>query len=247
MPAVPVRPRARRFSAGFAAAAALAVVAAGCGGSGSSGSADAANLLTRAQHAAASAKSVHITGDLGSGSSQIKLDVQVAKAGDGRGEITAGGQHLAFVRIGSDVWVKGDQSFLGRLFAPADLAKVGDRYIKLPPQLAQTEGIGNIDITQIFAQLLTPNGKVSTVKGVRVHGKQTVGIEDKSGKTVDGILYVAASGTPYPLRFVSGTSDEGAIEFSDYGADLHLAPPPDAVDGSTLKVVAPSPSATASP
>lgn len=247
MPAAPPRPHARRFWGALAAVAALAVIAAGCGGTGSSGSADAANLLTRAQHAASEAKSVHITGNLGSGTSQIKLDVQVAKAGDGRGEITADGQHLAFVRIGTDVWVKGDQSFLGRLFAAEDLAKVGDRYIKLPPQLAQTEGIGNIDITQIFAQLLTPNGKVSTVNGVTVHGKKTVGIEDKSGKTVDGILYVAANGTPYPLRFVSGKSGDGAIEFSDYGANLHLTPPADAVDGSTLKVVAPSPSATAGP
>jgi hypothetical protein len=54
-------------------------------------------------------------------------------------------------------------------------------------------------------------------------------------KTRGGILYVAATGTPYPVAIVrSQTANNGAVVFDDWNAPIGVTAPKNAVDLSKL-------------
>jgi hypothetical protein len=64
------------------------------------------------------------------------------------------------------------------------------------------------------------------------HGQKVVAIRDK---TKGGTLYVAATGTPYPIAIVrSKTANSGAVTFDDWNMSADVTAPKNAVDLSKL-------------
>ena len=93
----------------IAAVAALA----GCGSTGTNGVAKkgAGSIVATAEDAVLNAGSVHIQGQFTSGAQPVVLDLRLAKDKGASGTVTIGTEVLELLRVGPDVYVKGDQAF----------------------------------------------------------------------------------------------------------------------------------------
>ena len=147
---------------------------------------------------------------------------------------------------GGKVYLQG-RDFLSALAGQQAAAQIGDKWVVAPASAAGS-GVGQIADMQKFADCLVQNhGTLSKSTG-KLGGQDAVILTDKADKpgTQPGKLYVAASGTPYPLQLqitgpttpgaaatstcASTGSSTGSLTFSDYGKSYSIAAPTGAVD-----------------
>jgi hypothetical protein len=204
----------------LALVAAAAALLAGCGSSGPKSNGEAsktpAQVLADAKQAATSASAVHVVGQLLTGGQPIKLDMTVGGVKKGRGTMSESGLSFDFVRVGDKVFIRGSDKWLvasattGPLSSIATLTSVG----------------------RLFQQASSGHGKLVNDGETTYRGQKVVAIRDK---TRGGILYVAATGTPYPVAIVrSQTANNGAVVFDDWNAPIGVTAPKHAVDLSKL-------------
>ncbi len=106
--------RASHQAARAIAAALLSVAAlAACGSTGTNGVAGkpVGQIITAAEDAVSGADTVHVQGDLGSGAQLIKLDMRLVKGKGASGTVVIDHQTIELLRVGQDVYVKGDAQF----------------------------------------------------------------------------------------------------------------------------------------
>ncbi|WP_344668424.1 hypothetical protein [Catenulispora yoronensis] len=96
----------------IAAAAAVTAVG-GCGSTGKNGVATKSTgaIVATAEDAVAAADSVHVQGQFTSGSEHVALDLRLVKDKGAAGTVTIDNEVIELLRIGPDVYVKGDETF----------------------------------------------------------------------------------------------------------------------------------------
>lgn len=214
---------ARAAVAGVAVLAGLAAVA--CSSSGSpSSSRQASVILPAVRSAIKSAKSVHMTGSVTSGSEAITIDLSFVGADGLSGIMTVNGASLGLLTVGGQTYIKINSSFLTLAKAPTSVCKVVcGKYVQLPTSDAQSI-TGELSMTGLINGLfdkLPSSAKASSVHFVpATYQGQPVLALRHAGFTLD----VAAKGKPYPLA-ITGTNGE-YLDFSDWNsAALPAAPP----------------------
>lgn len=90
-----------------------AAILAGCGSTGKNGVATKGTgaIVATAEDAVAAAGSVHVQGQFTSGAEHVALDLRLVKDKGAAGTVTIGGEVIELLRIGPDVYVKGDEKF----------------------------------------------------------------------------------------------------------------------------------------
>jgi hypothetical protein len=90
-----------------------AAVLAGCGSTGKNGVAtkSTGSIVATAEDAVAAASSVHIQGQFTSGHQHVALDLRLVKGKGAAGTVTIDNEVIELLRIGPDVYVKGDEQF----------------------------------------------------------------------------------------------------------------------------------------
>jgi hypothetical protein len=110
-------PRGTAARPGVLAIAAAAVAATatlgGCGSTGKNGVATKSTgaIVATAEEAVVAADSVHIQGQFTSGGQHVALDVRLVKDKGATGRVTIDDEVIELLRIGPDVYVKGDEQF----------------------------------------------------------------------------------------------------------------------------------------
>jgi len=109
------RTAARALAAVLLCGGALAA----CGSTGTNGVAGkpTGQIISSAKAAVVAADSVHVQGVLGSGATAIKLDMVLAKGKGASGTVVIGNQTIQLLRVGPDVYVKGDAQFYHSVIA----------------------------------------------------------------------------------------------------------------------------------
>jgi hypothetical protein len=220
----------------------VVLVVAACGGvSSPSGSGNgeasksAQQVLTDAVHAADGASSQHISGQLTSHGKQIGVDLTVVKGKGATGSFTYKGQKVDLLIIGTDAYMKAGAAFYAQ-FGGASGSAIGQmlqgKWLKFStkdPQFGPITGIA--DSKTIFDEL-TSTHRTLTNKGATTYkGQSVVAIFDR---TKSGTLYVAATGTHYPVAIVKTGAATGTITFDDWNKPVPLTAPSGAIDLSTL-------------
>jgi hypothetical protein len=233
------------------AVAALAA-AAGCGSTGTNGVAKkgAGSIVATAEDAVLNASSVHIQGQFTSGNQPVALDLRLEKDKGASGTVTIGSEVIELLRVGPDVYVKGDEAFyrsvLSRLGDPASPAPATSPSIAGTPTAGQSSSDNSIAVTamqinylhigpsdaqyQTFASLTDPRQLLAQImQGIGALGKD--GQKDIRGtKSIvlsgskDTRVYVAIDGQPYLERVLPPGG--GTLDFMDYGTPVTLNPPP---------------------
>lgn len=232
----------RRLLAGTLLVSALAL--AGCGSSsspggtthssGEKGNGEAAKsgqqVFTDAVQAAKGASSFHMSGQISLNGQPIDVDLSIVKGQGATGWLKLNGQKLDLVVVGADAYVKADAAFysqyggsVGRALGPS----VAGKWLKFPRTNPQFGPITSIADANLLFDSLTVNHGALTNEGETTYEHQSVVAIHDSAK--GGTLYVAATGTPYPVALVkSGVGV--STSFDKWGESVTLTPPSGAID-----------------
>ncbi|MBV9603754.1 MAG: hypothetical protein JO027_01535 [Solirubrobacterales bacterium] len=211
---------------------AVAVVAglAGCGGSSSGGgiaSEPPQKILNDSLTAANGLKSVHAAGTINSGGQHITIDIQLVGGVGGQGQITLGGLSFKLVGLRNYAYMQAPPAVWQKAGAPASAAQALQGKWLRTPATGQFASIAKLtDIHQLFAQLLNEHGKKLATGAVStVAGRKVVAVTGGQGT-----LYVAATGTPYPVEIVKPGTDGGRIDFDRFNEAVALSAPTNTID-----------------
>jgi len=253
--AVDTRGHTRPRWVAIALAGAGVLTFAGCGGSGtkpatppptttaaatsSLAGLTADEVLAKTKAAAQSATSVRVKGDLSDSGQSIMIDLKLAGVARGSGTVVQDGGRIDLVRDGNDIYFKADEKTLSKTVAQGDaqiVKLIAGRYIKATVTTPGFDSFaGLLDLVEFVKGVLSPDGKVSRVEGKPVSGVATVGLKDNAAQG-GGVLYVADTGEPFPLR-IEPASGSGGVTMSDWNTNITITVPPadQVIDASKLR------------
>ena len=211
----------------------VVIAVAGCGGGAkSNGEAKktAEQVIADAQSAAVDATLVHVVGQGTDNGSPLKLDLWVGN-GKGKGHLEEAGLGFDVIRIGDVVYIKGGSAFLTKFAGAGAAALLHDKWLKGSATTGQLASLASLtDKKQFFDGVLGQHGKVENRGETDYHGTKAVEIRDT---TQGGSLFVAATGTPYPVA-LEGGKQQGNITFGEWNSSETIEAPKGAVDLSSL-------------
>lgn len=224
----------RRLRTGLLAFAVLAVLAAGCGGSSSSNgeaTKSAAAVFSDARQAALAATSVHVAGTLSDAGKPLSLDLVLAQE-KGKGTMSESGLSFQVVRIGKAAYIKGSDAFLQQFAGAAAAQLLHNKWLKGSAVSGSLASLAPLtDITKLFNGAFGSHGKLANEGETDFQGQKVVAIKDSS----DGsIVYIAATGTPYPLGAKEGGASKSSVTFDHWNDSVSFNAPKGAVDMSKL-------------
>jgi hypothetical protein len=237
----------------LAGASVLAFV--GCGGSGTKPATSPATttaaatsslegltadeVFAKTKAAAQAATSVRVKGEVADSGQSIAIDLKLAGVARGSGTVIQDGGRIDLVRDGNDIYFKADEKTLSKTVAQGDariVKLIAGRWVKATVTTAGFDSFaGLLDLVEFVKGVLSPDGKVSRVDGKMVSGVTTVGLKDNAA-TGGGVLYVADTGEPFPLRIEPG-SGTGGVTMSDWNTEITITVPPadQVIDADKLK------------
>jgi hypothetical protein len=219
--------RASAVTAATAMAALATLTVSACGSAATSTSAPTngleqkspADVLQAAAAALQAATSVHVVGTGPSGHLDARL-----QHGSATGTITMDGHQLKITIVGGAGYVNADRAGLSMIGAPLPVQRHdAGRWLKVPA----SEFTG-FTPAELASQLTRYYGPLEPkVRQATLNGKKVVVVSWQNGSK----LHVANTGPAYPLRaeFTKGPN-AGLIEFSEYGAPLHITAPGNAIN-----------------
>ncbi|WP_445526455.1 hypothetical protein [Streptomyces cyslabdanicus] len=183
-------------------------------------------IQAKAKAAAASADTVHLSGNVVSNGRTYRLDMRLKDEG-GSGSVTSQGVAFGLLRVGEQLYLKANAEFWGQVDgsgkATGAADKLDGKYVKVPqgdPAYQRFSGFTHKDV--LLDGLLTLHGTLATDGHHEQAGVRTIRIN--GGEGTGGTLDVSLEGTPYPLRLVRA-GDAGTLTFSDWGKNFSLAQP----------------------
>ncbi len=204
---------------------------------------NATDVLAASREALRAASSVQLTGTVFDNGSAIRLDLTLAAGNDSQGTLTINNADVQLIKIGSDVYIKGDTDFLKKYTGnnTAVLNQLNGKWLK-------TATTTDFDLFTLdgFAGLLkggTGNQAVNpTVTRSTLDGQKVVVVTQKDGSTLD----IANTGPALPLKLDSKGSNGGTVTFTNYNKPAAITAPP-AADVFDVSTASPSPSPSPSP
>jgi hypothetical protein len=239
----PTRPgRATRRVAPAALLALLAL--SGCGGSADNGVASKSGpeILAATKGAALEAKSVHVVSSSAQGPASFKSDLYLSRDG-GRGNVSLLGLRYEAIRREGSVYIKGDSRFYKRLelILGFPIRQQPGMWLKSPATnspLAQLAAV--LDLRGELDRLLSTPGSLTTGAAAKVEDQRAVTVQERT-KLYTGVLYVAATGTPYPIALIKTKGkaknelEGGRTTFSEWDRPVSLIAPSPWMDVETLR------------
>jgi hypothetical protein len=211
----------------------LVIVLAGCGGSSSNGEAQKspADVLADAKQAALAAESVHVSGSIVDNGTPLTLDLQLLRGTGAKGTMSE--SHLPFdlIRVGDAAYIRGSDAFLRKFAGAGGQALLHGRWLKGSATKGDLAAITPLtDVAKLFRNALGKHGTLKNLGETTHGGKKVVAIRDASQ---GGTLYVAASGTPYPVA-IAEDKGRGELRFDKWNESVSVKAPQGAIDMAQL-------------
>jgi hypothetical protein len=217
-----------------APAAVFAIVLTGCGGSGSSSIATKPpeQVVAAARAAARGAATVHVWGSTIGASKPISLNMELVAGKGAKGHVSVEGLGIDLVALERALYLNGSAAFYSRVAGPVAAARLHGRWLKAP------SGSGNFasfwelsDLRRLTDGTLARHGHLAAAGTASVQGRPAVAVRDVS---TGATLYVAATGTPYPLE-IADAGGSGRITFDRWNQPVTLEAPPRAMNITQLE------------
>jgi len=212
---------------------------AGCGGHGKAAkpngeaSKPAGRVLADARAAAAKASSAHVAGRVESGAGPITLDLSTVRGKGAKGSMSTNGLKFDLVRIGDSAYIRGSDEFYRHFAGPAIAQLLHGRWLKASvtnPRFRSLLPLTSVGL--LLGKVSSSHGKLVNDGETTYKGADVVAIRDRSDNSK---LYVAATGTPYPVAIVGGRKGlSGTITFGDWDKHVELSAPSGAIDISQV-------------
>jgi hypothetical protein len=193
------------------------------------------NILKAATAGFRSATSVHVIGRLKEQGDTVTLDLRLGQT-TAQGSVTIGGAKLRILRAGRRLYLRG-RGFWEKAAGAQVANLVGERWVLAPESGSGGQafaGLVRFTLVSGFAdEVLTLKGTATKGGTGTVDGKPAVAVKSSEGDS----LWVATSGTPYPLRLEPSQPDAGErLDLREYNAPVPVTTPPaDALDLDKLQ------------
>jgi hypothetical protein len=210
---------------------------AGCGTSPSAEnglrSSTPAQIVAAAIAAAERAATVHVSGSILGPAQPISLNMELVGHKGGAGHVALAGLSAELVGVDRALYIKGNDALYRRLVGARAARLLTGRWLKgrasdraLAPLLALTS------LREVIALALESHGALTRAPAARIDGREAVGVRDRAG---GGTLYVAATGTPYPLEVVEPDAHAGRLVFGSWNQAFELEVPTGALSIAQLQ------------
>jgi hypothetical protein len=214
----------------------VAMLLAGCGSS-SSGNGLASKtpnqILEAAKAASAGAVSAHVSGSIVSEGKPISLDMELVAGKGGKGRIAVEGLSIDLIEVGKAVYIKGSTAFYTHLAGAAAAQLLQGKWLKAPASSANFASFSSLtNLSKLVGSTLASHGTLSRAPSTTLSGQKVLGVTDVAK---GGTLYVAATGTPYPIEIAKGGASGGKIVFDKWNKPVTLAPPASSVNINQLQ------------
>jgi hypothetical protein len=210
--------------------------AAGCGSSSSSNGVAAKTpeqILTAAKAAADGAASVHLAGSIVSEGKPISIDMQLLAGKGGKGRITLEGLAIRLIRVEQAIYIGGSAAFYRHIAGAAAAQLLQGKWLKAPENGGNFSSLASLtELGKLIDTALAEHGSLRKGATTSVAGHQVVPLEDVAN---GGTLYVAASGTPYPVEIVKKGGSGGSILFNNWNQPVTLTAPANAININQLQ------------
>jgi hypothetical protein len=223
------RARARTWPA-----LALAPALAGCASSSPAGNGVAekspARIVAIATAAATAAESVHVAGSILSEGKPISLNMELDAEKGGKGRVTLGNLSVDVVNVDRAVYVKAGSAFYSRFAGPAAARLLQTKWLRGSSVTGPLASFTSLtELRKLLSSTLAGHGTLARGSNTTIDGQRAVGVTDAAG---GGTLYVASTGTPYPLEIVKRGSDASMLKlvFDGWNQPVSLAVPPNPLD-----------------
>jgi len=201
----------RRTVPAILALLAIGFAAVGCGGSSSNGVASKppTQILQTALDAMKAAKSVHMAGTVVQSGKTIKVDMTLYSDGDVNGSFSENGPTVSLIKIGSNDYLRTTSDFYQSEGVSAQIAGLmANKWIEIPDS---SIGLAtSFSITGLANSITKNHVTVTKGKTATVDGQPVVSVVASNS----GVLYVATTGTAYPVEITKGST--GTITFSQW-------------------------------
>jgi hypothetical protein len=236
-----------------AALTAAATLLAACGSSGNGEAGKSAGaILSDVSAAVRGAHSYRLIFSGKDASGDINFEIDVAGKNTAKGSLTSGGATAEFVYTGTTFYLRG-RKFFDKVAGAAVGQRIGDHWVSLPAASAGTSQLQEFTDPGKLADCIgSQHGTLSKGGTSSVNGSDAVVVVDAGDKpgTSPGKLYVATSGTPFPLKLEqtgpakaggtdttcggNSTLTQGSGVFDQYNSSISVTAPKGALDISTL-------------
>jgi hypothetical protein len=215
----------------------VALALAGCGGSSPDGNGIAskppARIVAIATAAATAAASVHVAGSILSEGKPISLNMELDAEKGGQGQVTLGDLSIDLVNVDRAVYVKAGRAFYSRFAGPAAARVLQGKWLRGSDVSGPLASFTSLtELRKLLSSTLAGHGALSRSATTTVNGQRAVGVTDAAG---GGTLYVASTGTPYPLEIVKRGAGAGKLVFDRWNQSVSLAVPPNPVNLDQLR------------
>jgi hypothetical protein len=191
-------------------------------------------MVSTSLTAARSARSVHVVATGLQSGQPLSFDLRLVAGRGGGGTLRMGKLRFDMVRVGPNAYFKGGSAFWTQ-FGGATLAQLlQGKWIRASATTGDLASFTPLtDIKQLFNAILSSHGALKAGGRKTIGGMPAVGVVDIS-KRGGGTLWIAATGTPYPLE-ITQTGGNGVIRFEDWNKPVSLTAPKHALDFDKLK------------
>jgi len=211
----------------FTVALAFAACSSGPSSNGIS-SESATQIVSTVGSAIGSASSVTITGSFTQSGKASAVNVTTFSGGDLSGDITENGTEIKIVKIGSTDYINAPASYYVAAGASAAVgARVGGKWIFGPDS---TLGFGDsFTLSSFEKSIKNPTGSVRKGTTSTINGQSAYSVISSSGT-----LWVATTGTAYPIQLNKNGSSAEQVEFVNWNKGTLPTAPAGAVSISSL-------------
>ena len=222
--------------AGVGCLVVAATVLAGCGGGSSSNGVAAktpVEILAAAKTAATQASAVHIAGSIQEGTTPLTLDLHLVAAKGGKGHMSESGVGFDIVRVGDKAYIRGSEAFYKQFGGASAAQLLKGKWLVGSATTGKFSALTPLtDLHAFFTGALGRHDKLTKGAETTVNGQKVVALKDGAN---GGTLYVATTGTPYPVELVSpGNGKQGKVTFDQWNSTVTITAPKGAIDLSKL-------------
>jgi hypothetical protein len=208
----------------------------GCGGSSTGNgvaSKTPAQILAASMAAANGAATVHIAGSIVSEGKPLSIDMELLRERGGHGRITLEGLSIDLIRVDRIVYINGSAAFYRHVAGPAAAQLLQGKWLKAPASAGNFSSLASLtNLGRLIDTTLAAHGTLARGATTTVDGQKVVAVNDVSD---GGTLYVAATGSPYPIEIVKRGGAGGRIVFDRWNKPVVLAPPANAININALR------------
>jgi hypothetical protein len=219
-----------------------AALLAGCGSSSSSSSASAGNglaskspeqIVAAAKAASEGAATVHISGSVIAEGKPISLDMELVAGKGAKGHLTLEGNGLDIIEVEHAFYINGSTAFYTRVAGAAAARLLQGKWLKASTSGKEFASFAQLtNLGKLLASSLGSHGKLKSAGTATIDRQPAVGVTDTQE---GGTLYVAATGTPYPLQISKGAGGAGTITLDRWNQPVTLTAPPNPINVNQLQ------------